>query len=235
LALLRQAGEKDTAMFTRYAIYFTPDGALAARGAEWLGWDIASGGSVAHPDLVGVNLTELTATPRKYGFHGTIKPPFFLAEGTRVEELEEAVAELVARLPTVRLDGLQVAQLGQFLALTPLGDQTELASRAAQVVTGLDRFRAPPSATELERRRAAPLSPAQEQHLADWGYPYVMDQFRFHLTLSGQIADAKTILPIAQTHFESVLPTPFIVDSLTLAGQGPDWCFQEIHRYALMP
>ena len=36
----------------RFAVYYTPHrGALAEFGAAWLGWDIASGKSVAHPQL----------------------------------------------------------------------------------------------------------------------------------------------------------------------------------------
>lgn len=222
-------------MYTRYAVYFTPNGALAARGAGWLGWDIATGLPVGHPDLDGVDLAELTVAPRKYGFHGTIKPPFFLADGTSAEALQAEIAALIERMTVVRLDGLKVARLGRFLALIPLGDQTELASRAAQIVTGLDRYRAPTSEAELARRRKSVLSPAQEQHLADWGYPYVMDQFRFHLTLSGQVDGTVGVLPIAEAHFADVLPSPFVVDSLTFAGQGEDGMFREIQRYPLSP
>ena len=54
--------------FARYAVYYTPEpGPLADFGAAWLGWDIATGAEVAHPDLPGLPrpVTELTATPRK--------------------------------------------------------------------------------------------------------------------------------------------------------------------------
>ena len=67
--------------FDRYAIYFTPQGSLAEAGAAWLGWDLARGRTVAHPDVAGLDVAALTETPRKYGLHATIKPPFVLAEG----------------------------------------------------------------------------------------------------------------------------------------------------------
>ena len=48
-------------------------------------------------------------------------------------------------------------------------------------------FARPPGAAELERRRKAGLSAAQEKMLLRWGYPYVLDEFRFHLTLTGRL------------------------------------------------
>ena len=94
--------------FARYAVYYTPEpGPLADFGAAWLGWDIATGAEVAHPDLPGLPrpVAELTATPRKYGFHGTVKPPFRLAEGHDAEGLELAAQHLATRLEPVTLDG----------------------------------------------------------------------------------------------------------------------------------
>lgn len=220
-------------MFERYALYVTPTGQLAQKGAHWLGWDLKSGAAVSHPAGTGLDLATLTQTPRKYGLHGTIKPPMVLADGTTADQLHSAVTALASGLRPVTLEGLKVASLGKFLALVPLGDQSALADMAATVVTSLDGFRAPPSAGELARRRAAQLTPAQEKHLADWGYPYVLDQFRFHLTLTGPIDNADAILPVVKAHFTPALPQPFVIDSLTLAGQGGDGMFREIHRYPL--
>jgi len=221
--------------FDRYAVYFTPDGALARAGAAWLGWDVAQGCAVAHPDLGAVDLAGITSTPRKYGMHGTLKPPFALAQGTDAEELRMAVHALAEGLTPVLLAGLEVAALGPFLALKPAGDQTGLARLAAGVVMQLDRFRAPPSEAELARRRQSNLSAAQEQHLRDWGYPYVMDQFRFHITLTGRLSRAQEveIAPVARAYFAPYLTAPFVIGSLTLAGQGADGMFNEIERIRL--
>jgi putative phosphonate metabolism protein len=221
--------------FDRYAVYFTPDGALARAGAAWLGWDVAQGSAVAHPDLGAVDLAGITATPCKYGMHGTLKPPFALAQGTDAEELRIAVHALAEGLTPVSLAGLEVAALGPFLALKPVGDQTGLARLAAEVVTQLDRFRASPSEAELARRRQSNLSAAQERHLRDWGYPYVMDQLRFHITLTGRLSRAQEaeIAPVARVYFAPYMTAPFVIGSLTLAGQGTDGMFYEIERIRL--
>ncbi|MDE3028991.1 MAG: DUF1045 domain-containing protein [Paracoccaceae bacterium] len=224
--------------FDRYAIYYAPPpGALAQFGAAWLGWDAALGREVAHPEIVGLPrpVATLTETPRKYGFHGTIKPPFRLAEGHRVEALHRATQALAARLAPVSLDGLELHRLGGFPAVTPVGDASALAALAAEVVQGLDTFRAPPTEPELARRRANDLSPRQQEMLARWGYPYVLDEFRFHMTLTGDLpeTEAKQVEAALAPHIAPLLPRPFLVAELCLFGQADDGRFRILHRYPL--
>jgi putative phosphonate metabolism protein len=220
---------------SRYAIYYTPEGALAAAGAAWLGWDIAAGCVLEHSIYADIDLSTLTARPRQYGFHGTLKPPFVLAKDTDLGMLQRAVQSLSGILEPVQLDGLDIASLGPFLALKPLGDQTALARLAQEVVTQLDRFRAPPSEAELARRRQSRLSPAQEQHLRDWGYPYLMDQFRFHMTLTGRLSREHEVKvrACAQSYFAPHLHKPITIDSLTLVGQDGNGMFRQIERFRL--
>lgn len=220
-------------MFTRYAIYFTPAGALAKAGAAWLGWDVAQGQAAIHPTFEGVDVAALAQTPRKYGFHGTLKPPMVLADGMDAAALQDRLRGFCTQHAPVTLDGLAITRMGRFFALTPIGDVAALRDLAGNIVTGFDTFRAPPSEAELARRRAARLSPAQEAHLVKWGYPYVLDQFRFHMTLTGRAKHTDGVAEALEAHFSPVLPAPFVVDHLTLAGQRADGMFQEIARVPL--
>lgn len=222
--------------YKRFAVYYAPEpGALADFAAAWLGWDPVAAVPVAHPDLPGMPLpvAEITATPRKYGFHGTLKPPFRLT-GTR-EDLEADLAALAARLAPAEMPGLELSRLGAFLALTPRGDTAPLAVLAAACVRELDSHRAPPGEAELERRRKARLSPRQEDYLAQWGYPYVLDEFRFHLTLTGRLApDAgEAVATALRPTVAPLLPEPFRVSHLCLFGEAEDGYFHLLHRYAL--
>lgn len=224
--------------FQRYAIYYTaPNGPLADFGAAWLGWDIATGLPVQHPIVHGLqdDISEITQTPRKYGFHGTIKPPFRLAPGTTAADLAERVDALCSAQQPFTLDGLQLSRLGRFLALTIKGDAIPLANLASTMVKELDVFRAPPTEAELMKRRKANLSEQQEQYLMQWGYPYVMDEFRFHLTLTGRLEKnrVEALEEILGPILESALPTPFRVDDLTLAGEDASGRFHEIQRFKL--
>lgn len=219
--------------YTRYAVYYVPaPGVLATFGADWLGWDVVRGLPVAHPALPG--LAQITATPRKYGFHGTLKPPFHMAEGKDLTGLREAMEIFAAHHAPACCAGLELTTLGGFLALTPHGEARALAALAGACVTELDSFRAPPSAAEIARRRAADLSPAEDANLLAWGYPYVLESFRFHLTLSGKLNPeelAKWRGHLARTL--PPLPAPFCIDALTLVGERPDGAFEVLHRYAL--
>ena len=224
-------------MFTRYAIYYSPapGTALADFGARWLGWDSASGATRAHPIIDGVDVAQITATPRKYGFHGTIKPPFRLADGMTAQGLADAVADLCADATPVRLDGLHLARLGRFLALVPQGDVTALTALAARTVQELDMFRAAPSEAELAKRRTARLSAAQNAHLLRWGYPYVLDQFRVHLTLTGPLqADLAALAETALAEPLAALDlAPYQITGLTLLGEDEAGMFHQIQRYDL--
>jgi putative phosphonate metabolism protein len=220
--------------FTRYAIYYTPpEGSLARFASAWLGWDLAGAAPVAHPAIPGVDVARVTETPRKYGFHATLKPPMRLAEGRGADDLAQVVDALCATLAPVRLEGLELSRLGRFLALTPVGDVTALNTLAARLVADLDRFRAPPDAAELARRRAGGLSAAQEAHLARWGYPYVMDEFYFHMTLSGPLDDPAPVEDALAPLLAPLPLAPFVIDAVALVGERPDGMFELIHRYAL--
>jgi putative phosphonate metabolism protein len=222
--------------FTRYAIYFTATGDLAARGASWLGWDVAQGCAVPHPPMSGLDLPTLTQAPRKYGFHATIKPPFHLAEGMTFQDLSHATKTLCASLAPLTLPPLKVTPLGRFLALTFQTATPELNDLAAHVVKSLDPFRAPPSAADLAKRRQANLSLHQDALLVKWGYPYVMDEFRFHMTLTGKIpkGDIPDAGKRAENYFAPALGDETHFDALSLVGQDTDGMFHLIERMPLI-
>lgn len=219
--------------FTRFALYYIPPiGPLSHFGATWLGWDVLTGGPVDQPEIAGLH--DVTMTPRKYGFHGTLKPPFRLAKGQDQAALEAAIAALAARTAPAQASGIALSALGRFLALTPQGDTSGISRIAAACVTELDIFRAPAGEAELARRRAAGLTAAQETNLTRWGYPYVLDEFRFHLTLTGRlesedVAHWQTVL----TEQLPALPAPFDMSEIALVGEQEDGSFKLIHRYRL--
>jgi putative phosphonate metabolism protein len=219
--------------YTRFAIYYVPpDGPLAEFGATWLGWDVLTGREVVQFDLPGLH--DITLTPRKYGFHGTLKPPFRLAEGETRAGLEGAAAALAARLAPAHCEGLQLSQLGAFLALTPHGDLGGLRRVAEACVRDLDAFRAPATEAELARRRKAGLTERQEALLTQWGYPYVFEEFRLHLTLSGRLSEEEAAAWATTTQAQlPSLPAPFALDQIALCGEREDGRFELLHRYTL--
>ena len=219
-------------MYRRFAIYVTPEGDLGRVGAAWLGWDILAGRSVEHPVPVGIDCARITKRPRKYGLHATVKPPMALRDGATPEALESAAGQIAKDIAPLELSGLEVSQIRGFLALTPRGDTRELDRLASIVVAQLDRFRTPPSSEELARRRKRRLTVSQEANLTRWGYPHVMEDYRFHITLTGPLKDADQLRPVVAAHFAPVLSEPFVIDHLSIAGEAEDGMF---HRIARLP
>jgi len=224
--------------FKRYGLYFTPEpGALADFGASWLGWDIFAGQVAQHPEIEGlpVPIAEITQTPRKYGFHGTLKPPFALATGTTFDDLLQSATTICADIAPFPLHGMTLSRLGNFLALTPLGDVSHLRNLASRLVQDLDRFRAPLTEESLAKRRANGLTQRQDELLLKWGYPYVLEEFRFHLTLSGKLSEAqvKQTLNALKPHLEPMCSKRINVKSVTLVGEAQDGAFHAIKRLPL--
>jgi hypothetical protein len=219
----------------RFAVYFAPrPGLFADRTAEWLGWDAVAGQSLPQPDLPGIPFPAvLTAEARRYGFHGTLRAPFRLAEGLTPETASATVADLASRLSPVRCDGLRLDNLHGFLALTPLGCEAALLELAAAVVEGTNALRAPLTEAEIARRRPESLTPRQRELLDLWGYPYVMEEFRFHLTLTDRLPEPTVVMLALEAHVAPVLPRPFVIEDLCLFGEDASGRFHLLHRYAL--
>jgi putative phosphonate metabolism protein len=201
----------------RYAVYYAPmpRTPLHRQGSAWLGRDAHTGEVLAQPGIH--RLPKLTAEPRRYGFHATLKAPFALREGITPEALMRACAALAADTAGFRVR-LKAGLLDGFLALVPDGDPAALQDLAARCVRELDGFRRPPSEDELARRRKAPLNARQDANLLRWGYPYVLDDFRFHITLTKWLEpeDSDRFLSAARTHFAAELLEPVTIDGLTL-------------------
>jgi hypothetical protein len=184
---------------------------------------------------VGAAWEALTVTPRKYGLHATVKPPFRLADGTDAEGLGRDFAALCADLTPVPLGPLAVTRIGGFFALCPVAVPEALGPLAGEAVARLDAFRAPPGEAELARRRAGGLTVRQETLLTRWGYPYVMDEFRFHITLTGRVpsdrrAEVETVL---KRGFAPVLQAPVLLETLTLMGEDDDGRFHDVQTLPL--
>ncbi len=206
----------------RYAIYFTPHAqdALTRRAAAWLGRDVFTGDTTCPPEADGVSSAEIgahTASARRYGFHATLKAPFRLAEG-RDEAGLVAGLEDFCRGATPFAVSLALRHLDGFMALMPDPRSPQLDRLAGQIVRRFDPFRAPLTEREIERRKPERLSPVQLSNLERWGYPYVFEEFRFHMTLTDRIAPDKSdrVERALRDYFNPVLSEPVMIGSLAL-------------------
>ena len=209
----------------RYGIYFAPreESALWRTACAWLGRDPKADEPV---DRLSVTWTadedarSATESPRHYGFHATLKAPFALAPDKTEEDLNaELDAFAAGRHPFVL--PLTVGVLDGFLALRPAKPSFQLQALAEACVETFDPFRAPASTDELARRRKNGLTPQQNEMLERWGYPYVFETYRFHMTLTGRLDETRHAVfrdGLADL-FATALADPVRIDSICLFAQ----------------
>ncbi len=123
------------------------------------------------------------------------------------------------------------------LALVPAdADNPQLQDLAASVVEAFEPFRAPLNPRDRAARAAHGLTPRQEELLDAYGYPYVFDEFRFHMTLTDRLNeyDRADMLSAARTWFGPILEQPIVLDRLTLFQETENKLpFRRIAEYGL--
>jgi putative phosphonate metabolism protein len=229
------------AKYPRYAIYFTSarGDVLDRFGAELLGYDAWTGGDLPFPsDVTGAepDWRELTEDPRKYGFHATLKAPIALAEGKTEAGLLAACAafaETPRRIPVI---APVVDAISSFIAVIPKERSRELEQLAADCVIAFDDFRAPLAAEDRARRNPERLTERQCDYLDRWGYPYVMEEFRFHMTLTGRIQSPRRerVLSMLKRRFSAIDLERLAVDAISVFRQDDGQSrFRIVERWPL--
>jgi len=206
--------------FSRYAIYYIPDLPLFQIGSDWLGWNSITG----QETTLSADHRRITDRPRKYGFHATVKPPFSLASNSTQGDLQDAFQTFCATVSPATGGTLKISRLGRFLAMTQDVQSNEVTELAASTVSHFDKFRAPLSDQDIAKRRQRRLTPQQDALMLRWGYPYVMQEFKFHMTLTGPLApnEIDAIEHDANTRFQEFIGQPLKIVSLALLGEDSD-------------
>lgn len=220
------SGETDDAVLNewtpdaRIALYYAPPASSAwwHAGCEWLGRDAETGHSIeapVEPDItaLGQTIAALTESPRRYGWHGTLVAPFRPAEGVTPQRVLSVAREWASQIDCFNVP-LSAVEMGRFVALRASAENDDETVRriAASALHALAPLRARPSAEDTERRLASGLNARQRALLHEWGYPYVLDEFRFHMTLSNALDAAPVraaIVSLWQARAEALGPIPF--------------------------
>jgi putative phosphonate metabolism protein len=214
------------AQFPRYAIYYAPaqGSPLDQFGAELLGYDAWIGAALPFPAGVVERLAdwrELSDDPRKYGFHATLKAPMALADGKSEKMLLAACAEFASTArPIPRIDPA-VNSISGFIAVIPAARSNELQQLAADAVRTFDGFRATLTTEDRARRNPQRLTPRQLEYLDRWGYPYVMEEYRFHMTLTGRLDETRrdNVLAMLRERFARLNLSELAIDRIALFRQ----------------
>lgn len=214
------------ANYPRYAIYYVsaPGSALDRFGAHMLGYDAFSGEEFPFPDGIlqmAPDWRDLTQDPGKYGFHATLKAPLTLAPGKTEAQLLAACDAFAATPRPIPLIRPVVNSISGFIAVVPAEPSPELKRLAADCTSAFDPFRAPLTAEDRARRNPSALTPQQREHLDRWGYPYVMEDFRFHMTLTGRLEDKRheAVLTMLRSRFAAIGLKTLAIDRIAVFRQ----------------
>lgn len=181
-------------MPARYALSYVPEQGtpLAELGRTWLGHDIDSSVFIDQPDVPGITperLEELTHWRRSEGMHGVLKPSFQLRSTASIESLLDTVRLFCRCQEPVHIPQMEVNVIGKFLALTPTIPSRQLVALASECVRVFEGFRQPILINMDDRYRNDKLTVYQKRMLKHWGYPYVMEEFRFFIPMTDRIED----------------------------------------------
>ncbi|MDQ0391719.1 DUF1045 domain-containing protein [Labrys monachus] len=225
-------------MATRYAIYFVPgaDTALWRFGCEILGHDAYTGLDVPQwcpPGHASEAWHVMTADPRLYGFHATLKAPFRLAEDRSEAGLLAALEAFAGGHAPVALGPRAIRPIASsspnraFLALVPASPPPALAALEGAIVRHFDAWRSPLTPAEVARRNPGRLNERQRHYLDAHGYPYVLEEFRFHMTLTGAVEGAAALADLLQARAEALDVAPALqLDRLGLFRQDGNQRFR---------
>jgi hypothetical protein len=222
-------------MSARYAIYYAPElgSPLDAFGRTWFD-EKTNGNAKAIANLNPKRLAELSETSRKYGFHGTLKPPFGLNPSSSIESLLSAARVFARSLSPIEIPPLELAIIGKFIALTPTTQSAALEKLSAACVRAFEAYRLPLSDEQLENYKQNKLTVHQEQMLEHWGYPYVMEEFRFHISVTDRIDDPREreeIMDALEKVAAPILRKPVTVREIAVFSQpGLDQPMSPIER-----
>lgn len=238
-------------MAVRYAVYFAPNpldtGSTSAElhkvMVSLLGRDALTGEAV--PLCVPQGFTEeewrgVVKTPAHYGLHATLKAPFELVRAGIRATLMRYVAEIASHFVPFSLPKMQLAWIPDhsavksvgnreivdgeiergFFALVPEKPSSLLPFLERACVMDLDTFRAPLSSEDIARRH---LNTERERnYLAMWGYHRVLEDFCFHITLTGSIANMALrdrVQDVLEKALVNVIERPLTFDSIVLFRQ----------------
>lgn len=212
--------------FPRYAIYYAPaaDSNLARFGATLLGYDAFTGEDMPVPvDLI-MEMPDwpmLIKDPRKYGFHATLKAPFPLMLGKTEAELIAACENFAGAPRAIPVIAPVVCTISGFTAVVPSGPSADLSALAQDCVEAFDGFRASMTPDDRARRKPESLTPRQVEQLDRFGYPYVRDDFRFHMTLTGRLPPERNgpVREVLQQRFAALDLTSLSIDRIALFKQ----------------
>ena len=233
--------------YKRVAIYFLPkkNSSLENFGKNLLGRDINKKKkiSLTRRQKYFINrgftyfdeLKDYCEEPAKYGFHATLKAPFRLKRNVKTKNFYDVISHIAAQHSRFKIKGLKIVYSKKFTFITSRKPNKLLINLENDLVKHLDTFRAELNKTEIKKRIPDSLTFKQNKYLKEWGYPFVFDQFKFHMTLMNQNNNKlsnKQKLELEKLIYKTS-NNVIEFNEISLLGENKNGYFEEIKRFKL--
>ena len=233
--------------YSRYAIYYAPpkESSLEEFGRYWFGWDPLNAKLINNKHRINylnrfgiknlINIDKNVLIPKKYGFHGTLIPPFKLNKNYSTNTLFKKTEEIAKKFKKFKFYKFKLKKINNFYAFVQNKKNNNINKLSNRLVRELFKFRSPLTKKEIDRRNPSKLSKLQLNILYKWGYPYIMSEFNFHMTLASEVTGNKLYFELKkiEKNKEIILNEINNFDKIYIFGENQNGMFENLENFSL--
>ena len=233
--------------YSRYAIYYAPpkESSLEEFGRYWFGWDplnaklINNKQRINYLNRFGIknlkNIDKNVLIAKKYGFHGTLIPPFKLNKNYSTNKLFKKTDEIAKKFKKFKFYKFKLKKINNFYAFVQNKKNSNINKISNRLVKELFKFRSPLTKKEIDKRNPSKLSKLQLNILHKWGYPYLMSEFKFHMTIASEVTGNKLYFELKkiEKNKKIILNEINNFDKIYIFGENQKGMFENLENFSL--
>lgn len=233
--------------YSRYAIYYAPpkESNLEEFGRYWFGWDPLNAKLINNKQRINYlngfgiknlkNIDKNVLIAKKYGFHGTLIPPFKLNKNYSTNLLFKKTEDIAKKFKKFKFYKFKLKKINNFYAFVQNKKNNNINKLSNRLVRELFKFRSPLTKKEIDRRNPSKLSKLQLNILHKWGYPYLMSEFNFHMTLASEVTGNKLYFELKkiEKNKEIILNEINNFDKIYIFGENQKGMFENLENFSL--
>ena len=233
--------------YSRYAIYYAPPkgSSLEEFGRYWFGWDPVNAKLINNKHRINylsrfgiknlINIDKNVLIAKKYGFHGTLIPPFKLNKNYSTNTLFKKTEEIAKKFKRFKFYKFKLKKINDFYAFVQNKKNNNINKLSNRLVRELYKFRSPLTKKEIDKRNPSKLSKLQLNILYKWGYPYLMSEFNFHMTLASEVTGNKLYFELKkiEKNKEIILNEINNFDKIYIFGENQKGMFENLENFSL--
>lgn len=207
----------------RYIISFAPKSTSMfwKLGALWFGYDASRNAYTKNtlvPGMPKEHHDAAVTTARRSGFNIILTGPFQLTAGMPEELLKTTISLYCQSLSTLQTGPLSIIETAHKLSISAQEISPQVQKLADDIVLEFNAFRLPANPLPEDSPIRAALTPGQLKNLIEWGQPYIFEELKFQIPLTGRLPEKMSgpLKSFLEGRFIECLKTGFEIDNLSL-------------------